>query len=52
MKGFAAFFAKELRELLRTKRLRSAVQTITDFHDLHRTICHEAILEVNPQEMF
>ena len=39
-------------KLLRTKRLRSAVQTITDFHDLHRTICHEAILEVNPQEMF
>ena len=39
-------------KLLRTKRLRSAVLTITDFHDLHRTICHEAILEVNPQEMF
>ena len=39
-------------KLLRTKRLRSAVNTVTAFHDLHRTDCREAILEVNPQEMF
>ena len=39
-------------KLLRTKRLRDAVRAITAFHDLHRTVCEEAVLEVNPQEMF
>ena len=39
-------------KLLRTRRLKGAVQTITAFHDLHRTDCSETILEVNPQEMF
>ena len=39
-------------KLLRTKRLKSAVRAVTAFHDLHRTVCREAILEVNPQEMF
>ena len=39
-------------KLLRTRRLKSAVRTITAFHDLHRTVCREAVLEVNPQEMF
>ena len=39
-------------KLLRTARLKSAVRTVTAYHDLHRTVCHEAHLEVNPQEMF
>ena len=39
-------------KLLRTRRLKSALRTIASFHDLHRTDCREAILEVNPQEMF
>lgn len=39
-------------KLLRTQRLRSAVNAITAFHDRHRTDCHDVQYEVNPQEMF
>lgn len=39
-------------KLLRTKRLRDAVRTVTAFHDAHRELCGEVRLEINPQEMF
>ena len=39
-------------KLLRTRRLKDAVQTINAFHDAHRNDCAEVLLEVNPQEMF
>ncbi len=39
-------------KLLRTRRLPAAVKTITSFHDLHRDVCAEVRLEINPQEMF
>lgn len=41
-----------LIKLLRTKRLKDAVQTVTAFHDAHRGACTETQLEINPQEMF
>ena len=41
-----------LIKLLRTKRLKDAVQTVTAFHDTHRDACAETQLEINPQEMF
>lgn len=39
-------------KLLRTKRLKDAVKTVSEFHDLHRTDCEDVQLEINPQEMF
>ena len=41
-----------LIKLLRTKRLKDAIRTVTAFHDAHRDVCAEAQLEINPQEMF
>ncbi|MBQ1565771.1 MAG: primosomal protein N' [Clostridia bacterium] len=41
-----------LIKLLRTKRLKDAVRTVTAFHDAHRDVCAETQLEINPQEMF
>ena len=41
-----------LIKLLRTKRLKDAIRTVSDFHDSHRSVCSEAQLEINPQEMF
>ena len=41
-----------LIKLLRTKRLKDAIRTVTAFHDVHRDVCAEAQLEINPQEMF
>ncbi len=41
-----------LIKLLRTKRLKDAVRTVTEFHDLNREACAEVQLEINPQEMF
>lgn len=41
-----------LIKLLRTKRLKDAVRTVSDFHDAHRGACAEVLLEINPQEMF
>jgi primosomal protein N' (replication factor Y) len=41
-----------LIKLLRTKRLKDAVRTVSAFHDTHRGVCAEAQLEINPQEMF
>lgn len=41
-----------LIKLLRTKRLKAAVDAVSAFHDVHRGICEETQLEINPQEMF
>lgn len=41
-----------LIKLLRTKRLKDAIRTVTAFHDAHRGVCSEMQLEINPQEMF
>ena len=41
-----------LIKLLRTKRLKEALRTVSDFHDSHRSACSETQLEINPQEMF
>ncbi len=41
-----------LIKLLRTKRLKDALKTASDFHDAHRGVCAETQLEINPQEMF
>lgn len=41
-----------LIKLLRTKRLKDAVKTVSTFHDAHRGVCAETQLEINPQEMF
>jgi primosomal protein N' len=48
--GFSRY--QILIKLLRTKRLKNAIGTITAFHDLHRDVCSEVQLEINPQEMF
>ena len=41
-----------LIKLLRTKRLRNAIRTVSAFHDAHLGACAEMQLEINPQEMF
>ena len=41
-----------LIKLLRTKRLKDALETVSVFHDAHRDACAEVQLEINPQEMF
>ena len=41
-----------LIKLLRTKRLKDAVNAVSAFHDAHRGVCEETQLEINPQEMF
>ena len=41
-----------LIKLLRTKRLKDAVDAVSAFHDAHRGVCEETQLEINPQEMF
>ena len=48
--GYSRF--QILIKLLRTKRLRDAVRLISDFHEMHRTVCAETQLEINPQEMY
>ncbi len=41
-----------LIKLLRTKRLKTAVDTVSAFHYARRGVCEETQLEINPQEMF
>lgn len=48
--GYARY--QILIKLLRTKRLKNAVGTVSAFHDTHRELCSEVQLEINPQEMF
>ena len=48
--GFSRY--QILIKLLRTKRLKDAVDTISAFHDAHRDACAETQMEINPQEMF
>ena len=48
--GYARF--QIVIKLLRTKRLRDAVRTVSEFHDAHKDVCADVHLEINPPEMF